>query len=255
MTEYGFLMFSTESTFADFEKERRENTGSAMLSYAFTMRPTLECALFPDLFPFSFWCDKVVQVGSHLSVKESLCAKMSSAMIDYAADHRLHQYHCRQVAVEHCNSRITFVVTDIMTLNFSLSVKWFSSKYMVNVAAAVTDIVKTIGATHVVLDVRASRMDVSIAHGCGKYIDAGKCAGRVFCGRYCCRQRRARYVRVDQGIPDGKELPKAIEVEKPLLSTVPAFVVRPELQKGTSWDSQGRVAWHWHVLGLDGWFT
>ena len=65
------------------------------------------------------------------------------------------------------------------------------------------------------------------------YIDAGKCAGRVFCGRYCCGQRRARCVRVDQGIPDGKELPKAIEVEKPLLSTVPAFVVRPELQKGT----------------------
>ena len=107
---------------------------------------------------------------------------------------------------------------------------------------------QTIGATHVVLDVRASRMDVSIAHGRGKYIDAGKCAGRVFCGRYCCGQRRARFVRVDQGIPDGKELPKAIEVEKPLLSTVPAFVVRPEFQKGTSWDSQGREAWHWHVL-------
>ena len=32
------------------------------------------------------------------------------------------------------------------------------------------------------------------------------------------------------------------------LSTVPAFVVRLESQKGTSWDSQGREAWHWHVL-------
>ena len=44
--------------------------------------------------------------------------------------------------------------------------------------------------------------------------DAAKCVGRVFCGRCCCGQRHARYVRVDQGIPDGKELPKAMEVEK-----------------------------------------
>ena len=93
MTAYEFLMFSTESTFADFEMARRGTTGSTMLPHAFAMRPTLECALFPDLFPFSFWCDTVVQVGSHLSVKGSLCAKMSRAMIDYAAVHRLHQYH------------------------------------------------------------------------------------------------------------------------------------------------------------------
>ena len=86
-------MSSTEWTFADFEKGRRENTGWAMLPDAFIMRPTLECALLPDLSQFGFRCDAVLQVGRRLSVKESLCANISSAMIDCAADHRLHQYH------------------------------------------------------------------------------------------------------------------------------------------------------------------
>ena len=93
MIAYECPMSTTESTFADFEKERKEITGSAMLFYAFFLRPTLECALFPDLFPFSFWCETFGHVGSHHSVKESLNAKISGAMIDYAADHRLHQFH------------------------------------------------------------------------------------------------------------------------------------------------------------------
>ena len=93
MTEYGFSMSSTESTCADSEKERRENTGSAMLPDAVFMHPTPECALLPDLFPFGFWCDTVVQVGSHLSVMESLCATISSAVTYFPGDHRLHQNH------------------------------------------------------------------------------------------------------------------------------------------------------------------
>ena len=93
MTAHEFLMFSTESTFADFERREGKPLDRQCSPQAFTMRPTLECALFPDLFPFGIWCDTVVQVGSHLSVMESLCATISRAVIDYAADHRLHQYY------------------------------------------------------------------------------------------------------------------------------------------------------------------
>ena len=45
MTAYEFLMSSTESTFADSEKERRENTGSAMLPWAFFMHYAGMCPL------------------------------------------------------------------------------------------------------------------------------------------------------------------------------------------------------------------
>ena len=47
--------------------------------------------------------------------------------------------------MEHCNSCIQFVVTDMMTLNFTLPEKWFSPDYTVNLAAAVTDIVRQLG--------------------------------------------------------------------------------------------------------------
>ena len=85
--------------------------------------------------------------------------------------------------------------------------------------------------------------------------DAAECVGRVFCGRCCCGQRRARYVRVDQGIPDGKELPKAMEVEK-------QFVVqRANLRRQTrvternikGLPREGSLALA--CSGLGGWFT
>ena len=75
------------------KRERRENTVSPMLPDAVFMHPTPECALLPDLFQLSFWSATLWQVSSHLSVKDSLCAKISSAFIYYAADHRLHQYN------------------------------------------------------------------------------------------------------------------------------------------------------------------
>ena len=73
---FKFSMSSTQSTFSDVENEKKENTGSAMLPYAFILHPSLECALFPDLlplecalfpdlYPFTSWCDRFVQVVSH----------------------------------------------------------------------------------------------------------------------------------------------------------------------------------------------
>ena len=92
-------MSSTKSTFSDVENEKMENTGLAMLPYAFMLRPSLECALFPDLFLFSFWCDRFVQVASRHSVKENLCANISSDIVDYAAD-QFASVPLRQMAVE-----------------------------------------------------------------------------------------------------------------------------------------------------------
>ena len=51
-----------------------------------------------------------------------------------------------------------------------------------------------------------------------------------------------------KGFLTAKNYQKPWKWKNNLLSNVRTFVARPELQKGTSRDSQGREAWHWHVL-------
>lgn len=140
-TAYNYLMSSNTSSFADFEKERNNNTGSQMLPFAFILRPTLECALFPDLFPFISWCDTCVQMGKNYSVKEGVSEKKFSALLDYTEDHRLHQYHLDRWQWSTVTAAFNASVSKNTTLSFTLSEKWLSPEYMFNVAAGVTDIV------------------------------------------------------------------------------------------------------------------
>ena len=61
-----------------------KDTGSAMLPFAFILRPTFEWAPFPDVCPFRQWCDTDLhERGRGNSTKESLSAKITSAVVDY----------------------------------------------------------------------------------------------------------------------------------------------------------------------------
>ena len=89
------LMASRDSSFADFEQEREPNAKSMWLSYAFIMRPTLECAISPDLYPYRGWCNSIVLERGRWfpAEKRSFCANTWSALIDCKVNNRLHQHH------------------------------------------------------------------------------------------------------------------------------------------------------------------
>ncbi len=113
------------------------------------MRPSLECAIFPDLHPYHVWCDSVVsESGRWFSVEESLSAKIWSALIDYAVDTRLHQYHFDRWQWTTVSAAQSIANQLEQSLSFTLSEKWFSLEYMFNAAAAVVDIVRQLGPPH-----------------------------------------------------------------------------------------------------------
>ena len=189
-----------------------------------------------------------MQVGSRHSVKESLCAKMSSAIIDHAADHRLHQFHFDRWQWSTVTAVFNVSVTNKMTLSFTLSEKWFSPEYMFNVASAVTGIVRQLGPPtwfwtfapaewtcplHMVVEDRRTQGNAVDAFTVGGVVAANVAHGMS---------------ELIKGSITGKNYQKPWKWKNSLLSNVRTFVVRPELQKGTSRDSQGREAWHWHML-------
>ena len=196
----------------------------------------LECALFPDLYPFTSWCDTFVLVSSRHSVKESLCAKMSSAFIDHAADHRLHQFHFDRWQWSTVTAVYNVSVTNKMTLSFTLSEKWFSPEYIFNVASAVTGIVRKLGPPtwfwtfapaewtcplHMVVEDRMTQGNAVDAFAVGSVVAANVAHGMS---------------ELIKGSITGKNYQKPWKWKNSLLSNVRTFVVRPELQKGTSRD-------------------
>ena len=135
-----------------------------------------------------------------------------------------------------------------MTQRFTLSEKWFSSKYMVNLAAAVTDIVKQLRPLTWFWTFAPAEWTFLLRIAVGSFL-THVCALDVFSvGGVVAANVAHGISELIKGFLTGKNYQKPWKWKNHLLFTGRTFVVRLESQKGTSRDCQGREAWHWHVL-------
>jgi hypothetical protein len=95
---FGYLMGSASSAYASFVLEHRKHLRSTgvqnRLPMNFLLRRYLECALWPDLYPFKSWCDSACS-GSEarmLSPKASFLLKVLSSVADYAESFEILQF-------------------------------------------------------------------------------------------------------------------------------------------------------------------
>ena len=132
----------------------------------------------------------------------------------------------------------------MMTERVTLSVKWFIPEYVVNLGEAVTDKVRQLDLPKWFGTLAPAEWTFPLHMAVGNMLTQLNALDVFSVGR-------AVAVNVTQGVSELiKGFLTAKNYQKPWKwkNNVRTFVVRPELQKGTSRDSQGREAWHWHVL-------
>ena len=92
---YNYLITSDTSKHAHFvalrQKLIEENSDLNVLNFRDT--EGIECALWPNLYPYTSWCESVISdARSRLSRKVSFITKLYSEIIDYALDFELLQF-------------------------------------------------------------------------------------------------------------------------------------------------------------------
>ena len=92
---YDYLMSSNQSTYSQFVHLREtcvaENT--AINLFNFKQTEAIECALWPNLYPYTAWCESAISdAASRLSTKVSFNAKLLSQVLDYALHFELLQF-------------------------------------------------------------------------------------------------------------------------------------------------------------------
>lgn len=92
---YEYLMSSNESSYAHFVNLRQEilENESTLNPFNFSLTVGIECALWPNLYPFTSWCESTLSgKQTRLSGKVSFCAKLFSEIADYALHFDLLQW-------------------------------------------------------------------------------------------------------------------------------------------------------------------
>ena len=93
---YNFLMASEESCYSQFinmrelqvSNEKRPNL------YNLSEMKGIECALWPNLYPFTSWCESILDGNEQrLSTKISFYTKVLSSILDYSTVYELLQFH------------------------------------------------------------------------------------------------------------------------------------------------------------------
>lgn len=92
---YNYLISSEHSSYRHYVHLREtiiENNASLNI-FNFTQTQGIECALWPNLYPFTEWCESTINDSkSHLSAKISFTTKLLSEIIDYGIDFELLQF-------------------------------------------------------------------------------------------------------------------------------------------------------------------
>ena len=92
---YEYLMSSPSSSYSHFIQLRNDLIeGKTDLNcFDFSVTVGIECALWPNLYPFTTWCESGLSgKNNRLSVKKSFCAKLFSEIVDYALHFDLLQW-------------------------------------------------------------------------------------------------------------------------------------------------------------------
>ena len=92
---YNYQMTSSQSAYCRFIELREtciaDNT--AVNLFNFKQTEGIECALWPNLYPYTAWCESAISdAGSRLSTKVSFNAKLLSEILDYGLNFELLQF-------------------------------------------------------------------------------------------------------------------------------------------------------------------
>ena len=92
---YNYLITSDTSRYAHFVALREKLIQEKSQLNCFNFRDTegIECVLWPNLYPFTSWCESVISdSGSRVSTKISFITKLHCEIIDYGLDFQLLQF-------------------------------------------------------------------------------------------------------------------------------------------------------------------
>lgn len=92
---YEYLMSSATSSYSHFVQLRNDliESESDLNCFDFSLTIGIECALWPNLYPFTSWCESSISgKNSQLSVRKSFWAKVFSEIVDYALHFDLLQW-------------------------------------------------------------------------------------------------------------------------------------------------------------------
>ena len=102
-----WLMENPDSSYCTFVEEHRaafrEDTVSRALPFSFLLRPYIETALWPHLYPNNSLCDTNMsgRERKYKSVKQAFLAKVCSEVLDYALRYDLLQFHYDRHVLSH----------------------------------------------------------------------------------------------------------------------------------------------------------
>lgn len=253
---YEFLMDNEDSAYKEFETLRSASSGE-WAPYDFILERFVENAVWPDLYPYRTWCDSVFQ-GSRdwLSSKASFVAKAFSALPDYALEKRLAQFVYDRWLFSTVSSRFSMARRHGISLASALQDKTFTSDYLRNFRCMVVDVVRQIGLPRVFQTYAPAEWNFPL-HNAVSAIVANVGAGDVFAAGGIVSMNIVHVMtQLIRGLLFGENGQKPwawrsyifADRERPRMHNVITFLVRMELQMGNHRESQGRAAWHWHVL-------
>ncbi len=92
---YDYLVTANDSSYSHFLRLREKiiAEGTSLNLFHFSDTRGIECALWPNLYPFSAWCESnISDSGSRLSMKVSFHTKLLSEILDYGLHYDLLQF-------------------------------------------------------------------------------------------------------------------------------------------------------------------
>lgn len=92
---YQYLMTAENSHYSHFVNLREElvQANDNIITFDYISTSGIECALWPNLYPFSSWCESIISgESSGLSMKKSFCSKLFSLILDYGLNFELLQW-------------------------------------------------------------------------------------------------------------------------------------------------------------------
>ena len=129
---YTFLMASNESFYSHYVNLRQllVDDEDDLNVFNFEMTKGIECALWPNLYPYTMWCESTLSgLDSKLSGKISFMRKVFSQIMDYGMHFDLLQFHYDRSLFKVVSGAINSARFSQCSPARALDTKAFSSSY------------------------------------------------------------------------------------------------------------------------------
>ena len=252
---HDFLVDCADSAYGDFIQQHMQHRGE-LAPYDGIVMKYVENALWPDLYPFRTWCDSCFVGEGFQSAKASFMAKAWSAVLDYAQDLGLAQFTYDRWIYCLVTSRFAHAKRFDLPMSYILNDKYFTTDYVQGFRALVIDVIRQIGMPQLYqtyapaewfFPLHEAIIDMMKELGVSDYFELGGpiavnivhsmqqlIRGFLFGGNGNKPWAWRSYVFRNVAVPSQRD--------------VVTFLIRQELQLGADRSSQGRHAWHWHIL-------